>query len=154
RPERSTAAEKQPPRPDKTAIVSDRRLMRRISLIVAALLITTSAAGAETVPLPRPRPSITRSLGVNGHATTPVVEPSEATASEPAEPSACQLRLEGRTIFRALPPLIGPGECGATDVVRLDAVVMPNNERVVLAPPPTLRCSMADAITEWVREEV
>jgi hypothetical protein len=53
-----------------------------------------------------------------------------------------------------LPTLVGAGECGATDVVRLEAILMSNGERVALTPPATLRCTMAEAIADWVREDV
>jgi hypothetical protein len=95
-----------------------------------------TTAAAHDIPLPRPRP-----------ASAPALV---------AEPSPCQLRLTttGRVLFSALPPLIGPGACGAPDVVRLDAVVMPDRTQVALVPPPTLRCTMAAAIGDWVREEI
>jgi hypothetical protein len=53
----------------------------------------------------------------------------------------------------SLPPISGPGECGAPDVVRLEAVFLLDKARVPLMPPATLRCSMAEAIVNWVREE-
>jgi hypothetical protein len=114
---------------------------RVLPTIVLLLLAATQAAIAHDIPLPRPRP-------------VPLVsapEPAPATS----EPSACQIRLSAdRAVFAALPPLTGPGGCGASDVVRLDAVVMPNNERVALLPPPTLRCSMAEAVADWVRDDI
>ena len=85
----------------------------------------------------------------NRPATTAAVEPAE-----PAEPSPCQMRLADRAIFRPLPTLAGAGECGATDVVRLEAVVMPNRDRVALTPAATLRCTMAEAVADWVRDDV
>jgi hypothetical protein len=108
----------------------------RVLPLFAVLMTVASAALAQSVPLPRPRP-----------ASAPQLV---------AEPSPCQLRLAnlGRAVFSALPPLTGPGECGAPDVVRLDAVVMPDRARVALLPPPTLRCTMAAAIADWVREEI
>jgi hypothetical protein len=109
--------------------------MRALFTIILLMAAATTAA-AHDVPLPRPRP-----------ASVPTV---------PAEPSPCQLRLAagGRVLFSALPPLAGPGACGAPDVVRLDAVVMPDRTRVALEPPPTLRCTMAAAIGDWVRDEI
>ena len=112
----------------------------RLSLTIGLLVAATGVAAANDIPLPRPRPA-------------ELAPP--ATAEEPSEPSACQLRLSAdRAIFQPLPSLTGPGGCGATDVVRLEAVVMPNHERVALTPAPTLRCSMAEAVADWVREEV
>lgn len=108
---------------------------------IALLMAAATAAAAHDVPLPRPRPA--------------ALAPADA-ATVPAEPSPCQLRLAAadRAVFTALPPLTGPGECGAPDVVRLDAVVMPDRTRVALVPPPTLRCGMAEAIADWVRDEI
>jgi len=40
------------------------------------------------------------------------------------------------------------------DVVRLEAVVLADKSRVALTPPATLRCSFAEAIVYWVREDV
>jgi hypothetical protein len=112
------------------------RVLPTIVLVLAA----APMAAAHDIPLPRPRPA---ELG---------------TAAAPAipEPSPCQLHLtaSNRVVFAPLPPLTGPGGCGAPDVVRLDAVVMPDRTRVAFLPPPTLRCSMAGAIGDWVREEI
>jgi hypothetical protein len=101
-------------------------------------------AAAPSVPLPRPRPAPLR-------ATISTEEPG---APEPAAPTACRLRLtEAVAIAPSLPPITGPGECGAPDVVRLEAVVLPDQSRVAMTPPAIVRCSMAEAIASWVREE-
>jgi hypothetical protein len=113
----------------------------RISLTIGLLMAAMGVAAANDIPLPLPRPA-------------ELAPPAEAPATA-EEPSACQVRLSAdRAIFHPLPPLTGPGGCGAIDVVRLEAVVMPNHERVALTPAPTLRCTMAEAVTDWVREEV
>jgi hypothetical protein len=108
---------------------------------IALLMAAATTAAARDIPLPRPRPATL------GTASTPTV---------PAEPSLCQQRLAAseRVVFSPLPPITGPGGCGAPDVVRLDAVVMPDRTRVALTPPPTLRCTMAAAIGDWVREDI
>ena len=56
--------------------------------------------------------------------------------------------------MHALPSIKGPGDCGAEDVVSLDAVVLKDGQRVGLAPAATLRCPMAEAVAHWVREDV
>jgi Extensin-like protein C-terminus len=53
----------------------------------------------------------------------------------------------------ALPAIEGPGACGATDVVRLEAVVTLDGRRIALNPPAVLRCPMAEALVRWLREE-
>ena len=55
--------------------------------------------------------------------------------------------------MHALPAIEGPGACGATDVVRLEAVVTLDRRRIALNPPAVLRCSMAEALVRWLREE-
>jgi hypothetical protein len=108
----------------------------RALLTIFLFIAATAPAAAQKIPLPQPRP-----------AAAPTV---------PAEPSPCRQHLAatGHVLFSALPPLAGPGACGAPDVVRLEAVVMPDRSHVALEPAPTLRCTMAAAIGEWVRDEI
>jgi hypothetical protein len=40
------------------------------------------------------------------------------------------------------------------DVVRLEAVVLRDKTRVALTPPAIVRCTFAEAIVQWVREDV
>jgi hypothetical protein len=117
----------------------------RVLPTIVLLLAAAGTAAAGDIPLPRPRPV----------ALAPATDPLVVSEPAPTEPSACQLRLSAdRAIFTPLSTLAGPGGCGATDAVRLDAIVMANHERVTLVPPPTLRCSMAEAVADWVREEI
>lgn len=80
--------------------------------------------------------------------------PQPEGAAAPAKPTACRERLAKIAIFRPLPVLAGPGECGAADAVLLDGVILPERAQVTLTPPATLRCSMAEAVANWLREDV
>jgi len=123
----------------------------RVKLIDANILcsmVLLAAAGnlaaAQGVPLPRPRPA----------PPAAAASSEEPSASEPAPPTACRLRLTSAlAVAPSLPPITGPGECGAPDVVRLEAVVLPDQSLVTIAPPAVLRCTMAEAVVSWVREE-
>ena len=42
----------------------------------------------------------------------------------------------------------------ATDVVKVDAVLLPGKHPVVFSPPVTLRCPMADAVAQWISDDV
>jgi hypothetical protein len=86
-------------------------------------------------------------------AEPPPPAPAPAPLAVPAEPSECNRRLEEFAAFARLPPIAGPGECGGEDLVRLEAVIMPDRARVALAPPATLRCGMAEAVAQFVRME-
>ena len=105
---------------------------------IALLLATTVAVIAQTIPLPRARP-----VGIPGD---PI---SAETAVSP-----CRSRLAEIAAFKPLPSITGPGDCTATDVVALDAVLLPDKHRIALFPAATLRCPMAEAVTHWIRDDV
>lgn len=128
---------------------------------------------SASVPLPKPRP-----------AEAPVPEPEKPVAARPAPaepgkpaeraapaetekkpveqaapapppPSACRLALtEEIAIAPSIPDIHGPGGCGGEDLVRLEAVVLPDKRRVSLKPAATLRCTMASAIADWIRTDM
>jgi hypothetical protein len=108
--------------------------------VIAFLLGTTVAATAEMIPLRRARP-----VDIPG---------DQSAARTEAVVSPCQSRLGEVAAFKPLPPITGPGDCIATDVVELDAVLLPDGRRVVFSPSATLRCPMAEAVTHWVRNDV
>jgi hypothetical protein len=109
------------------------------------------------VPLPKPRP-----------AEAPVAEPETPAAAKPAPAetgkaaeqaapalSACRLALtEEIAIAPSIPDIHGPGGCGGDDLVRLEAIVLPDKHRVAVTPAATLRCTMATAIADWIRTDV
>lgn len=120
-----------------------KHLARRRFLALAILLVCVSPPSqAQDVPLPRARP-----------AEADTVQPEQKPEPEP--PSACRQALtEDIAIAPSLPPIAGPGACGGTDIVRLEAIVLPDASRVPLKPAATLRCEMATAVARWVREDM
>ncbi len=78
----------------------------------------------------------------------------QADAATPSKPSACQLRLAKVATFKSVPVLIGAGECGATDAVILDGVMLPDRAKAVISPPATLRCTMAEEVAAWLRDDI
>jgi hypothetical protein len=115
---------------------------RRCAIIIAFVTLAEVAA-AQTVPMPRPRPYLDRD------------EAATATAAATPTPSACRLRL---TTSRAIAPSVdridGPEGCGSADLVRLESVTLSNNDRVQIGPPAVLRCDMAEAVADWVRDDL
>jgi hypothetical protein len=69
-------------------------------------------------------------------------------------PSPCQLRLAELAVFEPSPPITGPGKCAATDVVKVNAVLLPDKHRVAFSPPVILRCPMAEAVAQWITSDV
>ena len=115
---------------------------------------THSAAAKLKVPLPKPRPAQAPSA-----APEPSKAPEVKNAEPPAAPapalSACRLALtEAMAIAPSIPDIHGPGGCGGEDLVRLEAVVLPDNRQVEVKPAAILRCKMASAIADWVRSDI
>jgi len=108
--------------------------------VIAFLLATTVAVMAEMIPLPRARP-----VDIPGDPSTIGAE---------AAVSPCRSRLAEIAAFKPLPSITGPGDCTATDVVALDAVLLADRHRIALSPAATLRCPMAEAVTHWIRDDV
>jgi len=117
------------------------------------------------IPLPRPRPAEAPAPGGDNPSATaqpaapdkPTEQASPAAPPAPAapQPTACRLALtEDIAIAPSIPDIKGPGACGGTDLVRLEAIVLPDKHRVALTPPATLRCSMATAIADWIRTDI
>ena len=135
-----------------------------MAILVAVLPGAGTSFAGTPVPLPRPRPALPmdrpavhssgdRSLSVSSLAPAPELQGLDFPAAWPG-PSACELRLSAIAEFKPLPVLMGPGDCGASDVVQLEAVRMPDNSRIIFSPPTTLRCGMAEAVAIFVRQEL
>jgi hypothetical protein len=134
---------------------------RPSAVLVAVLLLTMWVAPASArstigaVPLPQPRPAEAPAIEDKPSEHKPAG--AEKPASEaPPPPSACRLALtESIAIAPSIPSISGPGDCGGDDLVRLEAVVLPDNKgRVAVNPAAVLRCTMASAIADWIRTDM
>lgn len=122
---------------------------------------SNAAAVATPVPLPKPRPPAQpkpawtpRADWSELHSFREAVGPDFNSADVTSEPSACRLRLEKFAIVEAIPRLIGPGACGGSDIVRLDAVKLASGKSVEIKPAPYLRCPMAEQLALFARDDV
>jgi hypothetical protein len=113
------------------------------------------------VPLPRPRPAEAEKQvkpvepEKPAVANVPPTEPEKPAAPAAPQPSACRQALtEEIAIAPSIPDIHGTGGCGGEDLVRLEAIVLPDRKRVSVKPPATLRCPMASAIADWVRTDI
>src|SRR5438270_8832265 len=115
-------------------------------------------AVALSIPLPKPRPS--EAPGIEDKPIEGKPEEAEKPAAEktepaPPPPSACRLALtEAIAIAPSIPAINSAGGCGGEDLVRLEAVVLPDKHLVSLTPAAILRCKMASAIADWIRSEL
>jgi hypothetical protein len=118
---------------------------------IAVILVLLGASGAvlgkqPSQSMPQARAKQLPS-NVQPAKSEPEAEPTSATSS-------CGKMLREIAEFTPLPDRAGPGECGASDRVRLDAIKMPDGSRVAMTPPATVRCAMAESIAEWVRSDL
>jgi len=109
----------------------------------------TEIATAQNVPMPRPRPP----AWPEPHSFAEAAGPDFNTVDVTSAPSDCNQRLATIAVIELLPRLIGPGDCGGRDIVRLNAVVLPDQRRVEVKPTAVLRCPMAESFAAWVRDE-
>jgi hypothetical protein len=118
------------------------------------------AALPASVPLPKPRPAGAPATEPDKPAAAKQVpaeteKPAEQAAPAPPPPSACRLALtEEIAIAPSIPDIHGPGGCGGEDLVRLEAVVLPDKHLVSVKPAAILRCPMASAIADWIRTDM
>lgn len=126
----------------------------RLPPVALFLAILAAEPALASVPLPRPRPA--EAAAAPGSVLD---DPDLAKIPEPDPPgiaSDCQMRMTRDivAIFQSLPALKGARNCGSPDIVRLEAVLLPDNSRVAVSPPATMRCPMAEAVVSWVREAI
>jgi hypothetical protein len=109
--------------------------------------------------LPKPRPAEAPAAEADKPADgkqTPAEadKPAEQAAPVP-QPSACRLALsDAIAMAPSIPDVHGAGGCGGEDLVRLEAVVLPDKHLVAVKPAAILRCAMATAIADWVRTDI
>lgn len=116
------------------------------------------------IPLPKPRPEdapkaadeAAPEADGNPSPDKPATnKPAEATAPPEKQLSACRIALtEEIAVAPSIPDIHGPGACGGEDLVRLEAIVLPDKRKVVVKPAAILRCTMASAIADWVRTDM
>jgi hypothetical protein len=121
--------------------------------LAVVLMASPAALAATKIPLPSPRPAAAPAPDINQAGSD--APPVAGEPPEPLPPSACRLALtDAVAIAPSIPAIKGPGACGGDDLVRLEAVVLPDGGRVPVKPAATLRCTMASAIADWIRSDM
>lgn len=122
------------------------------------------SAHSARIPLPKPRPEeapkaadeAAPEADGNPSPDKPAAnKPAEATPPPEKQLSACRIALtEEIAVAPSIPDIHGPGACGGEDLVRLEAIVLPDKRKVAVKPAAILRCIMASAIADWVRTDM
>lgn len=113
---------------------------------------SVAVCAAEHVPLPRPRPPAPPAW-VEPASFREAAGPDFDSAAVTAKWTDCNERLAKVAAVAPMPRLIGPGACGGADMVRVDAVLLPESRRLEVRPAPYLRCAMAEALVAWLHDE-
>lgn len=123
--------------------------------LVLGLSLAMPCVAEAAVPLPQPRPA--EAPAAASPDTAPKPEEGKAAVSvAPVAPesSACRRALtEDVAIAPSIPPIHEANGCGGNDLVKLQAVVLRGGQRVSLKPAATLRCEMARAVADWIRDD-
>src|SRR6185437_4930852 len=123
------------------------------------------------VPLPMPRPAEAPAAEPEQEQAAsrndksgdqrkdqPKDQPKDLASPAPQptpQPSACRLALtDAIAIAPSIPDIHGAGGCGGEDLVRLEAIVLPDKRQVSVKPAAILRCPMAAALAEWIRTDI
>lgn len=138
---------------------AERLMVIALTGLLVALGQGESNAGGQRsgrpalMPLPKPRPveAPPAQAPVSGSANGP----EKQAASAPRPESACRMALSAEiAVAPGIPDIQGPGGCGGEDLIRLEAVILPDRSRVAVSPPAILRCPMASALAGWVRTDL
>jgi hypothetical protein len=126
-------------------------LARLTLVILIALPAAASAEVTDVPPLPQRNPF--RAPG----AAKPVLPKDQPTipwteAEIDAATAKCKTLLTGDPLDYEMLPPIKEGLCGTPAPVLLRAVG--NDPKVVIDPPATMSCPMADTLGEWLRNTV
>ncbi|MDO9060560.1 MAG: extensin family protein, partial [Bradyrhizobium sp.] len=116
-------------------------------------------AGSKPESKPEPKPEPNRAETDRPEPEKPAPAGTDKAAEQappaPPPPSACRLALtEAVAIAPSIPDIKGAGGCGGEDLVRLEAVVLPDKRRVSVKPAAVLRCAMATAVADWIRTDM
>lgn len=120
-------------------------------LLIAMILLAGLNCGvaiADDVPLPPARPL------PYDDAPAAAERPPIGIDDLTSEPSECRQRLQTIADVTPITLIEGPGGCGGDDMVRLEGIKLADQRRIPVTPPPMLRCSMASALVDWVRDDV
>lgn len=112
-------------------------------------------------PLPPPRPQMLQSTAVPSIRQPPIGPPP---SPGDAEAVRAQLLASGKVVGESLAAMVGSVKanltsigvdvCGIDAPIRLKAIVLTDGDKVAVAPPVVMRASLADALADWVRDDL
>lgn len=114
---------------------------------LAASLVAAMPAFADDVPLPRPRPP-----EADRKVPHPIAADPQAIEAAKKE---CELFFKSGVAEAAfVDPIAWDNGCLAAAPVSVSAIKLVNGKRIELKPAAVLRCPMALAVANWVRDSL
>jgi hypothetical protein len=104
------------------------------------------APGFE-IPLPPKRPPDLTPPPKAEHA------PAQPETAGP-DPACARVLASAKLVATSIAPIGGSEGCGIAAPVKLAAVVLVDGTHVSLEPPATIRCTLAEALGDWIRDDI
>jgi hypothetical protein len=131
--------------------------MSRLASILLAGLLSAGPAYAEA-PLPQGQQKANSArksdIALRPAHPSDLTGPAEETETVPPDPACARVLASNRIVAASAPPVSGPDGCGVATPVKLGAVVLPDGRHILLEPPPLIRCSLAEVLGDWIRDDV
>lgn len=87
--------------------------------------------------------------------TLNVQAPHAAVVASPEDTAVCdRLLASGKVKAEHIPAIADPGGCEIPLPLKLSAILLQTGSSVAFDPPVTVRCSLADALSDWVRQDL
>jgi hypothetical protein len=100
------------------------------------------------VPLPPRRPPDLTPLPKAPEHESPAPETAVA------DPACTRALASPKLVTSSIAPVAGSGGCGIAAPLKLSAVVLEDGTHVPLEPSATIRCTLAEALGDWVRDDI
>lgn len=141
-----------------------------LAVAMAALSTTATAQAGPPLPPRRPPPDVPAPplpplrpavappamFGPPMPSRPAPASPPPPAVAAPEDPEVCRRLLgSGKVVARPLPPVAPTLEgCGMQAPVELSAIVLSPVRRIAVEPPATVDCALADAVADWVRQDL
>lgn len=127
----------------------------------AAEIPPTGEPATAATPLPPEKPDDMKSAALIPKAPLPTA-PAEPTPPDMPlpqvawedDPDCLALEKNEAAVYEKLPPIEGPGVCGAGPIVTLSGVKRRGGGEIAIKPAATLRCGMARTVVAWLRDDL
>ncbi len=113
-----------------------------------------SASLPQTAPMPEHRPADAPPRPEAARPRFPVLLPISKEEAEAAAKFCKAVMATAKLIAEPAQGILWDNGCGAAGQITISAIKLKNGKDVVLRPSALIRCETAEAIADWVREEL